>query len=132
MTKFYAHSLEGRPPAEWQPLAVHLQNVAELAAGFAVPFGGDEWTRLAGLWHDLGKYSDAFQAKLYAENGYESHLETRRGRVVHSEAGGHLACLRGARGIDRVLSWMIMGHHVGLSSISSKIGVDIFGGNKFV
>jgi hypothetical protein len=27
--KYYAHSLEGKPPSEWQPLDEHLKNVAE-------------------------------------------------------------------------------------------------------
>ena len=58
---YYAHSLEGEPPEKWQPLEKHLENVAEIAAGFAKPFGGEEWARLAGLWHDLGKYSNEFQ-----------------------------------------------------------------------
>ena len=113
--KFYAHSLEGKPSSHWQPLEQHLKNVAERAAEFARPFGGDQWAYLAGLWHDLGKYSDAFQAKLYLENGFECHVETRPGRVVHSEAGGHLASLKGWKGADRVLSWLIMGHHAGLT-----------------
>ncbi|MBU4263188.1 MAG: CRISPR-associated endonuclease Cas3'' [Proteobacteria bacterium] len=71
MTKYYAHSLEGELPEKWQPLEEHLGNVPEMAAEFARPFGGDQWAHLAGLWHDLGKYADAFQAKLYAENGFE-------------------------------------------------------------
>jgi len=50
---YYAHSLEGQPPEEWQLLKDHLNNVAEMAAEFAAPFGGGEWARLAGLWHDL-------------------------------------------------------------------------------
>jgi len=37
-------------------LEKHLQNVAEMAAEFARPFGGEQWACLAGLWHDLGKY----------------------------------------------------------------------------
>ena len=53
--KYYAHSLEGQPVEEWQPLEEHLKNVAKLAAEFARPFGGREWARVAGLWHDFGK-----------------------------------------------------------------------------
>ena len=113
--KYYAHSLEGRPPEEWQPLEEHLKNVAEMAAGFAGVFGGEGWAYLAGLWHDLGKYSAAFQKKLYDANGIECHIETPPGMVVHSEAGGHLAVLQGWTGVDRVLSWLIMGHHAGLT-----------------
>jgi len=62
--KYYAHSLEGKPPDEWQPLEEHLKNVAEMAAEFAYPFGGDQLAYLAGLWHGIGKYAKDFQAKL--------------------------------------------------------------------
>jgi CRISPR-associated endonuclease/helicase Cas3 len=78
-------------------------------------FGAGDWGYLAGLWHDVGKYSDAFQAKLMVENGFEAHLETKPGRVIHSQAGGHLAQLKRWKGIDRILSWLIMGHHTGLA-----------------
>ncbi len=115
----YAHSLEGQPKEKWQPLDEHLRNVAELASGFAKPFGGAEWARVAGLWHDVGKYSDAFQKMLYDANGIETHLETKPGKVVHSMAGGHLAQLSGWNGIDRVLCWLIMGHHAGLADYAS-------------
>jgi HD superfamily phosphodiesterase len=52
---YYAHSLKDQPPETWQPLEEHLRNVAELAAGFARPFGGEEWAWNAGWLHDLGK-----------------------------------------------------------------------------
>jgi CRISPR-associated endonuclease/helicase Cas3 len=121
--KFYAHTLPNTPPSEWQPLKVHLKNVAEHAARFEKPFGGNEWAYLAGLWHDLGKYSDDFQAKLLHENGFDEHVETRPGRVIHSDAGGHLASLKNWGGPDRILSWLIMGHHAGLTDFSAdKIG----------
>lgn len=113
--KYYAHTLEGKPPSEWQPLEEHLKNVAEMARSFADVFGAGDWGYLAGLWHDVGKYSDAFQAKLMVENGFEAHLETKLGRVIHSQAGGHLAQLKHWKGIDRILSWLIMGHHTGLA-----------------
>ncbi|WP_456386285.1 CRISPR-associated endonuclease Cas3'' [Desulfolithobacter sp.] len=113
--KYYAHSLEGKSPENWQELSKHLKNVAEMAADFARPFGGEDWAYLAGLWHDLGKYSDSFQKRLYDANGIECHIETQPGKVVHSEAGGHLATLNGWKGADRVLSWLIMGHHAGLT-----------------
>lgn len=81
---YYAHSLQDQPPEKWQPLEEHLQSVADLAAKFAKPFGGEEWARVAGLWHDLGKYSAAFQKMLYDANGVESLLETKPGKVIHS------------------------------------------------
>ena len=51
--------------------------VADLARERAAQFGAGEWGAVAGLLHDLGKYSDAFQAR----------LEGRSGRVDHSTAG---------------------------------------------
>jgi len=116
--KYYAHSIDGKLSSEWQPLEEHLRNVAKLAAEFARPFGGDEWAYLSGLWHDLGKYSDAFQAKLFAENGMERRDVNLSRKVVHAEAGGHLASLKGWKGADRVLSWLIMCHHTGLTDFS--------------
>jgi len=53
--KYYAHSLEGRSPSEWQPLEEHLKNVADLAKHFAEDFGAGDWAYLAGPWHDLGR-----------------------------------------------------------------------------
>lgn len=117
----YAHSLEGHTPREWQPLHEHLENVASLAAGFAKPFGGEEWAHLAGLWHDLGKYADEFQAMLLEANGVECHLETKPGKVMHSLAGGHLSQMRLPCGMDRVFCWLIMGHHAGLADYPSDI-----------
>ena len=31
--QYYAHSVEGKPPEEWQPLEEHLRNVPELRRG---------------------------------------------------------------------------------------------------
>lgn len=42
-------------------LEAHLRAVGDLAGEFASSFGHSDWERLAGLWHDLGKYSVAFQ-----------------------------------------------------------------------
>ncbi|MBN2685871.1 MAG: CRISPR-associated endonuclease Cas3'' [Pontiellaceae bacterium] len=116
---YYAHSKDGEAPEYWQPLEEHLNNVAKLAAEFATPFGGEEWARLAGRWHDLGKYSNEFQKMLHQANGIECHLETKPGKVVHSQAGGHLAQQKMNRGMDRIFCWLIMGHHAGLADYSA-------------
>ena len=65
--QYYAHSLEQRPTAEWEPLEIHLRLVAALARDFAASFGAAEWGELAGLWHDLGKYREDFQRRLEGE-----------------------------------------------------------------
>ncbi|HMM45245.1 MAG TPA: CRISPR-associated helicase Cas3' [Candidatus Macondimonas sp.] len=97
-------------------LDCHLREVARLAANHAAGFGGQEWARLAGLWHDLGKYRPGFQRYLRAATGTAAengHIEGGAGRVSHSTAGALLACQRfGAAG--RVLAYLIASHHAGL------------------
>jgi CRISPR-associated endonuclease/helicase Cas3 len=44
MPDYYAHSLPGKPQEEWQRLEDHLNNVAEMARGFAEDFGAGEQT----------------------------------------------------------------------------------------
>jgi CRISPR-associated endonuclease/helicase Cas3 len=51
--QYYAHSLEGKPPSEWQPLEEHLRNVGELARKLTDDFNAGVWGYLAGLWHDV-------------------------------------------------------------------------------
>ena len=62
--RYYAHTLDDAPEDEWQPLEDHLRAVAETAREFAEHFGLGDWAYLAGLWHDLGKYSEDFQRKV--------------------------------------------------------------------
>ena len=111
--EYYAHSLEGKPPSEWQPLEEHLKNVAEIARSFSEDFGTGDWGYLAGLWHDIGKYSDEFQKKLNIQEGSDSHIETKPGRVDHSTAGAqHAFKFLGDKG--KLLAYAIAGHHAGL------------------
>ena len=83
----YAHTLSGRSRTEWHPLRKHLEDTAHRAEDFATAFGSREWGHLAGLWHDLGKYSDAFQNYLSESAGSVNvtHAEMI-GRVDHSTA----------------------------------------------
>ena len=94
----------------------HLHDVASLASTFAQPFGAAAWTRLAGRWHDLGKYRPAFQHYIRTATGLDpqgAHLEGTPGRVTHSTAGALWAQQQlGAAG--RVLAYLIAGHHAGL------------------
>jgi CRISPR-associated endonuclease/helicase Cas3 len=80
-----------RPPHD---LADHLASVAAIAACFARTFGED-WARLAGQWHDLGKYRPRFQDYIRQVTGFEAldaHIENKPGRSPHSTAGALLAC----------------------------------------
>jgi CRISPR-associated endonuclease/helicase Cas3 len=110
--EFYAHSIEGKPSEEWHTLEKHLQGTAELAEKFASEFGCGEWGRLAGLWHDLGKYSEDFQKMLLASA--DAHIETKPGRVDHSTAGAIHAIEKFDKA-GRIFSYPIAGHHAGLA-----------------
>ncbi|MBA3017893.1 MAG: CRISPR-associated helicase Cas3' [Proteobacteria bacterium] len=111
--KYYAHTVKAKPPSDWQPLEEHLRNVAEMTRLFADAFGAGDWGYLAGLWHDIGKYSDEFQQKLSIQEGSDAHIETKPGRVDHSTAGAkHASNLLKDKG--KLLAYVIAGHHAGL------------------
>uniref|UniRef100_I2Q4C7 CRISPR-associated endonuclease Cas3-HD n=1 Tax=Desulfovibrio sp. U5L TaxID=596152 RepID=I2Q4C7_9BACT len=100
---WFAHSREGQPQATWQGLAEHLHGVAGQARDFAGRFGAGEWGALAGLFHDAGKYTEAFQRRLAGDGQ----------RVDHSSAGARLAVDR-FKGPGKLLAYCIAGHHAGL------------------
>lgn len=100
----YAHSLPGRPIQEWQRLDDHLRQTAQLAEGFAECFSPG-WGRLAGLWHDAGKYRSVFQQRIGVDP--ETHVNQK---VDHSTVGTLIAKERKAA----TLPFVIAGHHGGM------------------
>lgn len=88
----YAHTLAGEPKENWEPLEHHLAEVAHLCGEFSSAFGAADWGVALGGWHDLGKYSVAFQDYLTRtcdpDAGEEKNL---RGRVDHSTFGAQHA-----------------------------------------
>jgi CRISPR-associated endonuclease/helicase Cas3 len=113
---------------QWQPLDEHLAAVAAQAADFAGAFGVAEWGRLAGMWHDLGKYNPDFQAMLREV----AQGEPKR-RIDHSTAGAiHAERLVRARlrslklePLHLLLTATIAGHHTslpeGMAEIDSRL-----------
>src|SRR5262249_50558465 len=91
VAKYYAHSLPGSAEHSWQGLADHLRGVAELARVHAEKFGAGPWGEAAGLLHDLGKYSDAFQRRLRGDPSQVDH-STAGAQIARSRYGiaGHL------------------------------------------
>jgi CRISPR-associated endonuclease/helicase Cas3 len=90
----------------------HLTGTAKKAEGFAAKFGCGRWGYVAGLWHDIGKYSTEFQSYLH-KSVVDAHIEGVKGRVNHSTAGGTYAVEKLGK-IGRVLAYIIAGHHAGL------------------
>ena len=113
MREYYAHSLPDKPQEDWQRLEEHLKNVAEMARGFAEDFGAGDWGYLAGLWHDIGKYSPEFQARLVAFNDPDAHIEAKTGRPDHSTAGAQHAYYT-LKDKGKMIAYTIAGHHAGL------------------
>ena len=108
---YYAHSLPGKPPDQWQPLDEHLNNVANLAGEFAAKFDAEDWARVSGLLHDIGKSSLKFQD--YLRSHEEASAETESGRVDHSTAGAQCA-VAALPIIGHLLAYIVAGHHSGL------------------
>lgn len=110
---FYAHSTDNADRSDWHRLADHLRAVAALAGDRAQVFGASRAAALAGLLHDLGKYSDAFQRRLGGA------IE----KVDHSTAGARevmgLAASPKDKLIAELIAYAIAGHHAGLAD---KIG----------
>lgn len=101
----FAHSLPDRPDqAGWEPLSHHLSQVGDRAAAFATLFGAGELARAAGLLHDIGKCSEAYQAYI-------------RGQQLkgpdHSTAGAR-AAVEAYGKLGRLIAFGVAGHHSGL------------------
>ncbi len=103
---YFAHS--GRQPdkGDWQLLSDHLFAVAALAAKMAASLGLEKAAFLAGLFHDLGKYTAAFQKRL--DGGPSSDHATAGAVILQERVAGQ------DRMIADLIAYCIAGHHTGL------------------
>ena len=114
--KYYAHSKDGCPPEEWQPLEDHLINVAETAEKYAAKFQSADWAWNAAWLHDIGKAADEFQVYLMRENSFDDseYDGTGHGRVNHSSAGAALSEEILGTIVGQAIAYLAAGHHAGL------------------
>jgi CRISPR-associated endonuclease Cas3-HD len=112
---YFAHSSDKK---EWQLLRDHLKNVAELGEKFGKSFGEGDLAFLAGVLHDIGKYSSEFQ----------SRLKGSKEMVDHSSAGTQeVVKLYNNPGMfpwGTILAYVISGHHGGLNDYGSRVDID--------
>ena len=104
MEPFFAHSRTDTTQG-WEPLEEHLETVASRAETFAAAFESCSWGRLAGLWHDLGKYRADFQRKIRGE----------RLQATHAGVGAALAYPAAPP-----LAFAIAGHHTGMANLTTQ------------
>jgi len=98
-----------------QEVLGHLNGVSELAHGFAKRFKSAKWAQLAGMWHDVGKFSLAFQKRIGVQLDLDAHIEQISGKPDHSTAGAqHANSVFKREGL--VLAYAIAGHHAGLTN----------------
>lgn len=113
----YAHTLPGTPESKWERLEHHLIAVATSTQDFASIFGAGAIGQLAGLWHDIGKGSIAFQQNVLRAGSDESladdegRASTPRQRVDHSTAGAQHANKTLGPLFGKVLAYVIAAHH---------------------
>ncbi|GHU83396.1 CRISPR-associated helicase/endonuclease Cas3 [Clostridia bacterium] len=109
-TELYAHtkadpqSRAALPESEWQTLPAHLNAVSSLAQAAAEAFGAGELARAAGLLHDIGKATEAFQLR----------LRGKRAPADHKTEGARQAVDRYGKLWGKILAYIICGHHGGL------------------
>jgi CRISPR-associated endonuclease/helicase Cas3 len=110
----------------WHELELHLQQVGALAADRIRRAIDPTWGRLAGIWHDLGKYAPDWQdfIRSAGQGASEAHLEEenddaeQQPRGVrgpdHSTAGAIHAWKTLGEEFGGPLAFVISGHHGGI------------------
>ena len=102
MSIYFAHITdEGRR----QTVEDHLRGCAQLCALFASSFGAEQFGYLAGIMHDIGKYTSEFQLRL--DGGP---------KVDHSSAGALECALAGQLSVGIGIA----GHHTGLPDYGNE------------
>lgn len=106
---YVSHKTEDR---RYETVRDHLQEVADMAAEFATPFNSESWAYLAGLAHDIGKYSQEFQDRILHD-----------GNVVDHSTAGAFELYRRSNNLSP-LAYAVAGHHGGLPDGGSTADYD--------
>ncbi|OPZ77153.1 MAG: hypothetical protein BWY78_01127 [Alphaproteobacteria bacterium ADurb.Bin438] len=87
--EFYAHKMNGIDKEKSQLLRNHLETVALQTSFFAGKFNQNKMGYVAGLLHDLGKYSTSFQNKFddIYQNSEQSFMGAVASRKLYGKVG---------------------------------------------
>jgi CRISPR-associated endonuclease/helicase Cas3 len=80
-----------------QTVEEHLEETAALAKTFVHRFGNGNAAWLCGLFHDIGKYSEAFQKRIYGESSRMVDHSTAGAKELnhrYGKYGAHAGILR--------------------------------------
>lgn len=105
---FFAHSTDRKDKSDWQQLKDHLAAVAALASERGEKFGAQRAAAVAGIFHDLGKYTAAFQRRLEGSDEPVDHSTAGAQEVRRFVGNG------ADRGVAELIAYAIAGHHSGL------------------
>ena len=111
--KYIAHTKDGKNyvnDEESQSLKEHLENVSKYAGENAGKLGASSAGEHIGRFHDLGKYSDLFQAK----------IRGKKIKAPHAIYGAVLFDME-KDPITKLYGMLIAGHHSGLSNTGNRI-----------
>lgn len=116
MDDYIAHVRMDGEHCQKHLLDEHLREVGRQAGACDAIPAGAEWARLAGLWHDLGKFRPGFQEYIRLPSGGEAHIEGRAaGRDKTHSGAGALHAIERFDSAGRALAYLIAGHHGGLA-----------------
>ena len=101
----YAYLAHLTEDGRTQTILEHLKGTASLCSAFAAAFDAEAQGQLAGMAHDIGKYSAAFQRRLHGGP-----------KVDHASAGA-FECLKAQQ---LAAAFAISGHHGGLPDGGSR------------
>lgn len=114
---FYAHS---KKSGDFQYLKEHLEGVAALTRTFAGLFGMSELGYLAGLIHDVGKYSELFQQRVRGSQIPVDHSTAGAQWIMKPEVViKYIGKFGFAPNLARLIAYVVAGHHGGLSNYGS-------------
>lgn len=99
-----------RDNGDVQTIIDHLEGTAKLAGQFGSAFNNGEYAFSCGLVHDIGKYSNAFQKRIWEAGP----------KVDHSTAGA-IEFEKAVRNFGRLMAYCVAGHHTGLPNGGSVI-----------